>query len=307
MLSGQKIKELAQKVGFDLCGVVAVGPLPEAEARFRRWLSTGAHASLGYLERNVEKRFDPRLLMEGCVTAVVCAVNYRSEIEAKSVRPAIASYALNRDYHLTIKEMLYTLLEHLRVSYPHLTIRGRAFTDSAPLAEKTLAVEAGLGWIGRQSLLVTPQYGTYIHLGELLLSEPCDGYDTPFSESRCGDCRACLLACPAGAISSERTIDARRCIACRTIEQGSCAEGTLSGWAFGCEECQSCCPHNRKTPLATHPLFRPVVDPRDFDRIRWLQMSEGEFSDLFGQTPLTRAGLRRIQEAAARCASVDFE
>ncbi len=296
MISEQRIKELARSVGFDLCGVVEAEPLPEAEIRFRGWLEQGCHASLGYLERNIEKRFNPSLLVEGCRSVVVCAVNYRSS-HRPTPPPRVASYALNRDYHLTIRTMLARLLEALQEAYPDCSIRGRGFTDSAPLSEKTLAVRAGLGWIGRNSLLVTPQFGTRVHLGELLLSEPCDGYDSPFEGERCGSCRACLEACPAAAIGADRTIDARRCIACRTIERGSCDAGSLHGWVFGCEECQQLCPHNRHTPEATHPLFRPMVDPATLTRDRWLAMSDEEFSRLLGETPLARAGLERIQRA----------
>lgn len=154
------------------------------------------------MERNAEKRFDPRLLVEGARTAVVCAVSYKnaaSEGYPAGHRTKIASYACTADYHTTIRTMLAQLFEALRAAYPGLG--GRAFTDTAPLAEKQLAAEAGLGWIGRQSLLVTPQFGTCVLLGELILTDEADAYDTPFGEERAARAARCVEACPTGAIA----------------------------------------------------------------------------------------------------------
>ena len=135
--------------------------------------------------------------------------------------------SLTADYHATIKGMLGDLFGRLRAAEPALA--GRAFVDSAPLVEKQLAVEAGLGWIGRQSLLVTPQYGSYVVLGELILTEETDRYDAPFEGSRCGTCRSCIDNCPTGAVTAGRTIDTGRCISCRTIEREQPGETDLHG------------------------------------------------------------------------------
>ncbi|MDE6827732.1 MAG: DUF1730 domain-containing protein, partial [Alistipes sp.] len=155
MLVRETIKKLAAEAGFDLCGVAACRPLADNERRFREWLAEGCQASLGYMERNVAKRFDPRLLVEGARTAVVCAVSYKNragEGYPSGHRARIASYACTRDYHTTIREMLQRLFDGLKALDPQL--RGRLFVDTAPVAEKQRAGEAGLGWIGRQSLLV---------------------------------------------------------------------------------------------------------------------------------------------------------
>lgn len=299
MLSAERVKEAMYKAGFDQVGIVAAHPFPQEERRFRQWVSAGRHASLGYLERNIEKRFNPSLLVEGSQTIVVGAVSYKNRHSLgypPHFAPKIASYALNQDYHTTLKTMLHEAFVALKGDYPSLT--GRAFTDSAPLAEKRLAVEAGIGWVGRQSLIISPTLGSFFHLGELLLSASCDHYDTPFGESRCGSCRACIEACPVGAIGEDRMIDARRCIACRTIERGEGSDEDLHGWIFGCDGCQSCCPHNRQTPLATHPSFQPIIDPLKFDTERWQQMTPEEFSERFDSTPLTRAGLERLKKNA---------
>ncbi len=296
MLDRSTIKKLAAEAGFDLCGVAPCRHLDDGERRFREWLAQGRQASLSYLERNAEKRFDPRLLVEGARTAVVCAVSYKnltSEGYPADHRAKIASYACTRDYHATIKEMLARLFGALKADRP--TLGGRIFVDTAPLAEKQLAVDAGLGWIGRQSLLVTPRHGTYILLGELILCDETESYDTPFGGPRCGECRNCIDACPTGAVAENRTIDARRCISCRTIERETSGTLDLDGWIFGCDGCQSCCPYNRRAPLHANPAFGPLFDPAAMTPADWLAMTEEQFTARFGHTPLTRSGLQRIQ------------
>ena len=171
MLDRSFIRQSAAAAGFDLCGVAPCRHLVRNEQFFRRWLGDGRHASLGYLERNLDKRFDVRRLVEGAQTIVVCAVGYKNGLSdgyPDDFRAKIASYALTADYHATIKGMLGDLFGRLRAAEPALA--GRAFVDSAPLVEKQLAVEAGLGWIGRQSLLVTPRFGSFVLLGELVLA-----------------------------------------------------------------------------------------------------------------------------------------
>ena len=173
MLDRSFIRQSAAAAGFDLCGVAPCRHLVRNEQFFRRWLGDGRHASLGYLERNLDKRFDVRRLVEGAQTVVVCAVGYKNGLSdgyPDDFRAKIASYALTADYHATIKGMLGDLFGRLRAAEPALA--GRAFVDSAPLVEKQLAVEAGLGWIGRQSLLVTPRFGSFVLLGELVLLPP---------------------------------------------------------------------------------------------------------------------------------------
>lgn len=296
------ITNTAKEVGFDIVGVVPAMPLEEESQRFGVWLSEGHHSTLSYLERNVEKRFDASRLVEGAKSVVVCGVAYLSEYSRgypEGWRTKIASYALNRDYHLTIKEMLSALAERLKAHYPQL--RFRAFTDSAPLAEKSYARRAGLGWIGRNSLLVTPEYGSMLLLGELVIDEVVDEYDSPKEYVGCGECRRCVEACPNGAILDGRYIDTRRCIACRTIEP--MAEGVsvdLDGWIFGCDACQSVCPYNQRAMLHTNPNFDPIVDPLSLDSDAWLGMSEEEFSVLASTTPLTRAGLEKIRSMIRR-------
>lgn len=301
MLDRSFIRQSAAAAGFDLCGVAPCRHLVRNEQFFRRWLGDGRHASLGYLERNLDKRFDVRRLVEGAQTVVVCAVGYKNGLSdgyPDDFRAKIASYALTADYHATIKGMLGDLFGRLRAAEPALA--GRAFVDSAPLVEKQLAVEAGLGWIGRQSLLVTPQYGSYVVLGELILTEETDRYDTPFEGSRCGTCRSCIDNCPTGAVAPDRTIDTGRCISCRTIEREQPGQTDLHGWIFGCDACQSLCPWNRRAPQHRNAAFDTVFDPLAMDAAAWLGMDETAFEALCGRTPLTRSGLARIRENVRR-------
>ncbi len=301
MLDHRLIRQSALAAGFDLCGIAPCRHLVENERFFRRWLAEGRHASLGYLERNLDKRFDVRRLVEGAQTVVVCAVSYKNPLSdgyPDGFQAKIASYALAADYHATIKGMLRALFDRLRCAAPGLA--GRAFVDSAPLVEKQLAVQAGLGWIGRQSLLVTPQFGSFVLLGELVLDTLCDRYDEPYAGVGCAACRRCIEACPAGAVCDDRAVDARRCISCHTIERPTAGEIVSDGWIFGCDACQSRCPYNRRAPQHLHPAFDPLFDPLSFPPERWLAMEQTEFRSLFGRTPLLRCGLERLQSSAAQ-------
>lgn len=301
MISRNILINCAKEVGFDLVGVVRAEHIQEEHNYFTEWLLGGNAASLDYLSRNIEKRFDAGLLVEGAHSVLVCAISYLSHFSRgydEQCRTKIASYALAPDYHVTIKTMLNALAEQLKQHYP--TLRFRAFTDSAPIAEKSYAARAGLGWIGRNSLLITPTHGSMLHLGELVINEEVDTYDTPINAVGCGECRRCVEACPNGAILENRTIDARRCISCRTIERETEGESVgLDGWIFGCDACQSVCPYNRKAPIHTNPMFDPLYDPTTLDSDAWLQMTEEEFKTMAGSTAMTRAGLERIKRNVA--------
>lgn len=297
----QNIKKLAADAGFDLCGIAPCRHLAQNEAWFGDWLRSGYHSSLAYMERHAEKRFDPSRLLEGARTAVVCAVGYKNHIGEgyhAGCRTKVASYACAVDYHATIRRMLDGMLAALRAAEPGLG--GRIFVDTAPLAEKQWAVEAGLGWIGRQSLLVTPALGSYVLLGELLLTAETDRYDAPYAGPGCGGCRRCMDACPTRAVVADRVIDTGRCISCHTIEKQPAAGVDLGGWIFGCDDCQSCCPYNRQAPAHANAAFDPVFDPSAMDAAAWLSLDETSFERLCGATSLTRSGLARIRENAIR-------
>ncbi|MCC8018936.1 MAG: tRNA epoxyqueuosine(34) reductase QueG [Rikenellaceae bacterium] len=302
-ISARAVKEAALGAGFSLCGIAPYRRLSEHAPRLEGWVADGMHGSLGYMERNIGKRTDPRELFPSTGSVVVCAVNYRNSAwdTPDDGRPRIASYAFSPDYHDSIKSMLRRMAETLRTIYPW--FMGRMCTDTAPLLEKAWAVEAGLGWIGRNSLLVTPQFGSAVMLGELLLNARTDTYDRPYTRDGCGSCRRCVGECLAGAIGNSRTIDASRCFSRLTVEPGADelfaalpedGDQPLSGWVFGCDGCQRCCPHNGAKPAGNNPLFRPVIDPTIFDKQFCREMDYARFETLFRGTPLERPGLDRV-------------
>ena len=297
MITKNFIINRAKKVGFDLVGVVPAEALVEQRKCFEEWLLAGNHSTLSYLERNIDKRFDVQLLVENSHSVIVCGVSYLSPYSRgydEGFGTKIASYALNDDYHLTIKSMLAELAEELKRE--HSELKYRAFVDSAPVAEKSLAVRAGFGWIGRQSLVVNPKFGTMFHLGELVISDVVDEYDTPMEGVGCGSCRRCVEACPNQAILESRLVDTRRCISCRTIEREGCNDNiSLDGWIFGCDACQSVCPFNQHAPLHSNPKFDPRINPYELTAERWSAMTEEEFEATASTTPMTRSGLQRIK------------
>ena len=290
-----QIKALAHEVGFDLCGVAQCRVLEQDRRFFEGWIEEGYASSLDYLKRNIACRADARMLVEGAKSVIVCAVSYKNRVSdgyPDGHRAKVASYACTTDYHTTIKTMLFELCKRLKALDADLS--ARCFVDSAPIFEKRYAVEAGLGWIGRQSLLVTPEYGSFVLLGEIVMTAECDKYDSPLKVVGCGECRRCVEACPNGAIK-ERHIDTSRCIPCATIErEREGAELPLNGWIFGCDECQSVCPYNRKAPYAKNEKFAPVFNPLELSSQDWLSLSESEFAEKYSATPLSRAGLERI-------------
>ena len=297
MITKNLIIKAAKNVGFDLVGVVPAEVLVEQRKRFEEWLLAGNQSTLSYLERNVDKRFDVQLLVENSHSVIVCGVSYLSPYSRgydEGYGAKIASYALNDDYHVTIKKMLAELAEELKKESSEL--KYRAFVDSAPVAEKSLAVRAGFGWIGRQSLVVNPKLGTMFHLGELVIDDVVDEYDTPMEGVGCGNCCRCVEACPNQAILESRLVDTRRCISCRTIEREGCDDSIkLDGWIFGCDACQSVCPFNQHAPLHGNPKFDPRIDPYELTPESWLMMTEEEFQTIASTTPMTRSGLQRIK------------
>jgi len=241
-----EVKRLARQAGFARVGIASAGAVPHAE-RFADWLKRGWHADMAYLRRNVEKRFRPDKLVEGAQSVICLAVSYAPADET-SGDAFVARYARGRDYHRLLKNRCRKLTDALRRHAPDFA--GRAFVDSAPLAERSLAAAAGVGWIGRNGLLIVPGLGSYVLLCEIVCNLPL-APDQPM-ESQCGDCTACLRACPTGAIAENSLVDARRCISYLTIEhRGEIPESlreAIGRCVFGCDRCQEACPQNRDVP-----------------------------------------------------------
>ncbi|HET8531199.1 MAG TPA: tRNA epoxyqueuosine(34) reductase QueG [Methylomirabilota bacterium] len=251
----RSVKALALELGFDL---VAVGPAapPEHGAALRRWVEAGHAGTMGYLSRRLEERLDPARVLPGARAAVCVALNYyQGESEDTSWRP-IARYAWGRDYHDVIGPRLERLAAHLTEAAG---ARSRGYVDTGPVLERDLAARAGLGWIGKNTMLLHPTLGSWFFIGVLLTTADLVA-DAPLAD-RCGSCRACLDACPTGAFVAPYVLDARRCISYLTIEHRGEIDPALhrgmAGWQFGCDVCQDVCPWNRKAPTTRHPELVP--------------------------------------------------
>lgn len=247
ILNSQIVKEAARQVGFDACGIAEASPLGEDELQLREWLAAGYHADMHYMAEHVEMRYDPRLLLSGARSVVSVLLGYKpsQRVEGKA---KIAQYAYGQDYHERVKSMLFALIAAIRERYPD--FEAKPCVDTVPISDKHWAVRAGLGWIGRNTLLVNPALGSYCYIGELVTTAEVDQYDTPM-ESRCGDCRRCVDACPNGCLTigtgGGALNDARRCASYHTIENRAATlpdDVRLSGYAFGCDCCQLVCPYN---------------------------------------------------------------
>lgn len=284
MFSLNEIKSIAQDIGFDLCGVAKCAVYKQDRAFLERWIEQGFVSSLDYLKRNIECRSDATKLVEGARSVIVCAVAYKNPISdgyPADHKAKVASYACTTDYHTTIKQMLFELCARLKEIDGD--FEARCFVDSAPIFEKRYAVEAGLGWIGRQSLLVTPEFGSFVLLGEIVMTAECDSYDSPREGVGCGECRRCIDACPNNAVI-ERHIDTSRCISCATVERNNEGEGCdLHGWIFGCDECQSVCPYNRKAPYFTNKRFAPLFNPITMSPEEQATLSKEKIAKLRGE------------------------
>ena len=267
MIDAAIVKTIAAEVGFAACGISKADRLQENEYPLEEWLAKGFNADMQYMERNIDMRRDPRLLVEGACSVISVLVPYKSN-RLMEGRGKIAQYAYGEDYHERLKRMMYSLMSRVKERYPDFD--GRPFVDTAPISDRHWAVRAGLGWIGRNTLFVNPTYGSYCFLGEIVTTAVVDCYDTPGSMSDvggadnvsiggCGDCRLCLDACPNNAImvseSGASMLDARRCTSYNTIENRDDtlpAELNTRGYAYGCDICQMVCPYNRLAPVSFH-------------------------------------------------------
>ncbi len=293
MLKLSQILPIAQSIGFDGVGASPAGPIGStAELKLRNWLSGGMHGGMGYMERNLDKRLDPTVLVPGAKAVISALVSYSSKAHNVSIHPPkLSRYAIIPDYHRVVKGMLYQLLESLRDSYG--SIRGRAFVDSAPVLDRAWAQRAGLGWLGKNSMLISPKLGSYIFIGELIIDVDVEASTTE-SPNQCGACTRCMDACPTGAIVSPGVVDARRCISYLTIEELQAPtpdqKRALNGWGFGCDVCQEVCPWNAQAPQTQRAELLPLEGIVSLSPGRITSLTREEFDKIFGDTPVARAG-----------------
>lgn len=291
------IKSEAARVGFDACGIAKATAVDEETVAFiEGWTKEGKHGTMHYLERNCEKRYDPTLLVEGCRSIIVVALNYTP----KRAIEGISNYAQGSDYHKVVKERLYMLLKSINEKIP---CQGRAFCDSAPVLERHWAVQSGLGWIGRNRQLIIPGKGSSFFIGELIVDIELE-YDEPYRQSHCGNCNKCIENCPTGALKRE-DFDARECLSYLTIEyRGELPENIgekMENCFYGCDRCQAVCPHNRlATPNDTAEL-QPKPELIRMNAEKWRTLTKEQYNALFSGSAVERCGYEQLMRNIKEC------
>lgn len=275
---------------FDAIGVAAIGPIEDEMRHLELWLEKGYAGDMKYMHNNLHLRANPKELLPEAKSMIMVLMNYYPRRWQPADKPQIAAYAYGNDYHHIVKSKLSQLAEEINKVAPH---SYAVFCDSAPVLERYWAMRAGLGWIGRNGMLVNPRLGTFTFIGTLITSLDLE----PNKEmgNRCGTCRRCVDACPTNAILN-KTIDARRCLSYQTIEKRGdidnelieVAENTL----YGCDRCQLACPWNRFAHPHNHLELEPIEEIFELD---WASMSRSEFNRKLKFSPMQRAGLKKIK------------
>ncbi|MCX7426421.1 MAG: tRNA epoxyqueuosine(34) reductase QueG [Planctomycetia bacterium] len=295
------LKREALRLGFDLVGVCPAVTPPGLE-RFRDWLASGHAGQMHYMTDRAAAYEHPSHVLDGAKSLLMLAVNYHTEEPAPSGpgQGRVSRYAWGADYHDVIRRRLRRLADFHRRLVPGARVRG--VVDTAPLLERDFARLAGLGWIGKNTMLVNRRLGSWLFLAAILTSETLQ-YDEPQPPDRCGSCRACLDACPTGALVDAYRLDARRCISYLTIELGGAIpvglREPLGDRLFGCDACQEVCPWNRRAPVASEKAFQPAPGMNPMELSELFALDEPTFRARFRKTPLWRArreGLRRNAE-----------
>lgn len=288
-----QIRNYALQLGFDACGFAQATELTEEARHLEQWLSQHRHGTMEWMERNFEKRIDPRLLVPGANTVVSVLASYyhpthRTQIGQKD-HPLIAKYAQGRDYHKVLKKKLQQLFNFTSELLGG--IEGRVFVDSAPVLDKAWAVRAGLGWVGKNSNILNKKLGSYFFIGEMIIDAKLH-YDAPTTD-HCGSCTACIEACPTDAIYAPRKVDASKCISYLTIEhKGEIDQKyhtNIENWVFGCDICQDVCPWNSKAKLAQFVDLHPRKKVLEASSNHFPNLDEHQFNTLFEGSAVRRA------------------
>ncbi|MGB7069960.1 MAG: tRNA epoxyqueuosine(34) reductase QueG [Pyrinomonadaceae bacterium] len=303
MTLSDRIKRRALDVGFHKVGIVPASALNDEGEKLRHWLRSGFHGQMGWLEREPEKRSDPRSILPGALSMIVVALNYYTDHHHKDDPELgkISRYAWGDDYHDIVKEKLRALLDWIKSEVPG--ANGRVCVDTAPIMDKAWAVRAGLGWLGKHSNVITTEYGSWVFIGEILLDIELE-YDSRIVADHCGSCTACLDACPTDAIVSPYVVDSNKCLSYATIELRSDTLPTeiannMNGWLYGCDICQDVCPWNRFEKPTTESGFQPRNDETSISLDEVLQYSPETYADRFRRTAVKRAKLAGLQRNAA--------
>jgi epoxyqueuosine reductase len=292
------IKAEALRLGFTDCGFSRAEALPEDATRLKEWLDQGHHARMGYMANHFEKRTDPTLLVEGAKSVISLLYNYYTDKSQKySDAPVLSKYAYGKDYHFVMKEKMNLLFDFIQSEFGQ--VEGRVFVDSAPVLDRAWAQKAGLGWIGKNSNLISRKAGSFVFIGELITNLELDYNQVPEGDF-CGSCTRCIEACPTDAILTNRTLDAGLCISYQTIENKGTIDGELEGKLanrfFGCDICQDVCPWNRQAVNHGEPEFEPSPGVLGLNREEWENLDRETYTLLFKGSAVKRAGYPKIKE-----------
>lgn len=290
------IKEEAKRLGFISCGISKAGFLEQEAPRLEKWLNNNHNGQMAYMANHFDKRLDPTLLVDDGKSVVSLLLNYFPSESQNDNSFKISKYAYGQDYHFVIKEKLKELLYSIQENIGE--VSGRAFVDSAPVLDKAWAAKSGLGWIGKNSNLITQKVGSFYFIAELILDLDLE-YDHAVTD-HCGSCTACIDACPTQAILAPYIVDGSKCISYYTIELKenipNDMQGKFDDWIFGCDTCQDVCPWNRFSKPHSEPLFNPNPDLISFSKKDWAEITEETFQKVFKNSPIKRTkfdGLKR--------------
>lgn len=291
------IKSKAKALGFLSCGISKADFLEKEAPRLEQWLNQNHHGEMAYMANHFDKRLDPRVLVPGAKSVVSLLLNYHTEEKQTDVEaPKIASYAFGEDYHNVIKDKLKQLMNFIHQEIGE--VAGRVFVDSAPVMDKAWAAKSGLGWIGKNTNLISKKAGSFFFIAELILDLELE-YDLPATD-HCGSCTACIDACPTDALLAPYQIDGSKCISYVTIELKNEIptdfQGKMDNWAFGCDVCQTVCPWNRFATPHSEPAFNPPAELLSLSKNEWEEMTQEVFSVIFKNSAIKRTkyeGLKR--------------
>ncbi|MBJ7882208.1 tRNA epoxyqueuosine(34) reductase QueG [Gelidibacter salicanalis] len=291
----QLIKSEAKRLGFLSCGISKAQFLEEEAPRLERYLNNNMHGEMRYMENHFDKRLDPTKLVEDSKSVISLLLNYYPEEQQIDHTYKLSKYAYGTDYHFVIKDKLKSLLNYIQEEIGE--VHGRAFTDSAPVLDKAWAAKSGLGWVGKHTLLLTQQAGSFHFVAELILDLELE-YDLPTTD-HCGTCTKCIDACPTQAITDPYVVDGSKCISYFTIELKENIptefKGQFDDWMFGCDICQDVCPWNRFSRAHSEPLFNPHPELLSMTKKDWEEITEDVFRDLFKKSPVKRTKFEGLQ------------
>lgn len=292
----QFIKSEAKRLGFLSCGISKAGFLEQEAPRLEKWLNKNHNGQMSYMENHFDKRLDPTLLVDDAKSVISLLLNYYPSESQNSDSYKISKYAYGQDYHFVIKDKLKELLFSIESNIGD--VAGRAFVDSAPVLDRAWAAKSGLGWIGKNSNLITQKVGSFYFIAELIIDLDLE-YDNAVTD-HCGSCTACLDACPTEAIAAPYVVDGSKCISYFTIELKENIptemKGKFEDWAFGCDICQDVCPWNRFSKSHNEPLFNPNPEFLSLSRKDWDEITEETFNVVFKNSPIKRtkfSGIKR--------------